>query len=334
MELKYGFVFLIGIVVLVLLFFLQFKGKDKYKGGKKVVGLSYMEEDPYYKKKVLQYKILSYVLLLSFVVGILASFWLLARPYKVVVNEKENYNRDIILCIDVSTSVDELNLKLVEELKNTVKNLRGERFGIVIFNASAVMLSPLTDDYEFTIDVLDQLKKSLETYNGDKVPDDYFYRVDYIMSGTTLGAEERGSSLIGDGLATSVYDFPNLEEERTRIVILSTDNELEGTPIVTLEEAVSICKENNVVVYGIGTKEMSDIEMEEMKTAVEKTGGRFFLEEESGTMHEIVSEIEKAGKNLIKGSKEMKMVEQVEVPVVFLITSVFFVILVTKITKG
>lgn len=324
----------IGILVLGILFALRFKGKNSYKGGKKVAGISYIEEEPYFKKKVLQYKTLSYIYVATLIIALLTSFWLLARPYKTVITEKENYNRDIILCIDVSTSVDNLNMQLVEELKDTVKNLKGERFGIVIFNASAVMLSPLTDDYAYTIDILDQIGKSLETNSsGNSSTGNYFYESNYLLKGTLVGAEERGSSLIGDGLATTVYDFPDLEEERTRIVILSTDNELEGTPIVTLDEAASICKENNVVVYGVGTKEMGDDERTGMEDAVEKTGGSFFMEEESGTVHEIVSRIEKAEKSLIKGKKQIRQVEMIEVPVEILIVSVFLMILIAKITK-
>ena len=334
MELKNQFMIGIGILVLCILFAFRFKGKNSYKGGKKVAGISYIEEEPYFKKKVLQYKALSYILVGTLIIALLTSFWLLARPYKTVVTEKENYNRDIILCIDVSASVDNLNMQLVEELKDTVKNLKGERFGIVIFNASAVMLSPLTDDYAYTIDILDQIGKSLETNNsGNSSTGNYLYESNYLLEGTLIGAEERGSSLIGDGLATSVYDFPDLEEERTRIVILSTDNELEGTPIVTLDEAASICKENNVVVYGVGTKEMGDDERAGMEDAVEKTGGSFFMEEESGTVHEIVSRIEKAEKSLIKGKKQIRQVEMVEVPVVILIVSVFLMILIAKIIK-
>lgn len=334
MELKNQFMIGIGILVLVILFVFRFKGKNNYKGGKKVIGLSYIENEPYFKKKVRQYKVLTCILTGTFLIAILTSFLLLARPCKTVATEKENYNRDIILCIDVSTSVDMLNMQLVEELKDTVKKLKGERFGIVIFNASAVMLSPLTDDYVYIIDLLDQIGKSLKTNSsGNTSSEKCYYEYNYLLEGTLVGAEERGSSLIGDGLATTVYDFPDLKEKRTRIVILSTDNELEGTPIVTLDEAASICRENNVVVYGVGTKEMGDDEKSEMKDAMEKTGGKFFMEEESGTVHEIVNRIEKSGKNLIKGKKQIQKVEIIGVPVVILTISVFLMILIRKIIR-
>lgn len=183
----------------------------------------------------------------------------MARPYKKVVVQKESYNRDIILCLDISTSVDDLNLELVKNLKEMVNHLKGERFEIVIFNSFAVLLSPLTGDYEYIIDVLDQLESCLEGHNlgNSKLSDNWLYQSSYLMDGTLVGNEERGSSLIGDGLASTVYNFPNLEEKRSRSIIFSTDNDLEGTPLVTLSQAAEICKENNVTVYGIGTANMA-----------------------------------------------------------------------------
>ena len=329
----------VGIVILLLVIFLGKKSYKEYKDGKKFVGMSYIEDEPYFKKKVRTYGILCKLLVGFTIIAIGVSFLLLARPYKKQVVDKEKYNRDIILCLDISYSVDELNLELVDNLKETVNSLKGERFGIMIFNCSAVMLSPLTDDYEYIINTLDELKKSIayrldEGEAADMLDNEnWFYLNSYIEEGTLGGNEDRGSSLIGDGLATSVYNFPNLEEERTRIVILSTDNDLQGTPLVTLSQAADLCIKNNVVVYGIGTNEMLKEDIEEMEAAVLKTGGSFYLQEKSGTVDQIVQEIEKKGKNLVKGKKEIREVELVEIPAIVLFGSIFLMLLFMKITK-
>lgn len=340
MELKNHFVLYIGILIFVLLFslfFIKFNKKENYKGGKKVANTLYTRDEPYFKRKMLTYRILSVLMTAACVMGIAVSFIMLARPYKTKAVNREKYSRDIILCIDVSTSVDYLNKNLVEELKETVNNLKGERFGIVIFNASPVLLSPLTDDYEFIIEQLDLIEQSLDMrirFNeGGYLPDNWFYLDTYISGGTLVGAEERGSSLIGDGLAASVYDFSDLEEERTRIVIFSTDNDIQGTPLVTLEEAADICKENNVTVFGIGTKEMTEANKQSMQDAVLYTGGAFYLEEESGTFAQIVSEIEEKSKSLIKGNTEIQEIELVEIPFILLLFSVMAMIVLTKIIK-
>lgn len=53
------------------------------------------------------------------------------------------------------------------------------------------------------------------------------------------------------------------------MVIFSTDNDIQGTPVATLDEAADICVSNNVTVYGVGTKEMTPENKESMKNAVE-----------------------------------------------------------------
>ena len=237
---------------------------------------------------------------------VVSTFLLMSKPYTSKRVQDEKYCRDIILCIDISTSVDYLNENLLDKLKKTVDELKGERFGIVIFNTSPVLLTPLTDDYEYVKDQLDLIAQCLKSRNEVNLDDafssgyDWIYYQAYISSGTLIGNEQRGSSLIGDGLAAAAIDFSDADKERTKVVIFSTDNDIQGTPVATLDEAADICVSNNVTVYGVGTKEMTPENKKSMKNAVEKTGGKFYLEEESGSFGEIVSSIEKLSKNLVK----------------------------------
>ncbi len=44
--------------------------------------------------------------------------------------------------------------------------------------------------------------------------------------------------MIGDGLAAAgAIDFSDADKERTKVVIFSTDNDIQGTPVATLDEA-------------------------------------------------------------------------------------------------
>lgn len=260
----------------------------------------------YARKRKILYKTGLTATLICCVLVVVSAFLLMAKPYTSRRMQDEKYCRDIILCIDISTSVDYLNENLLDKLKKTVDELQGERFGIVIFNTSPVLLTPLTDDYEYVKDQLDLIAQCLKSRNEVNLDDafssgyDWIYYQAYISSGTLIGNEQRGSSLIGDGLAAAAIDFSDADKERTKVVIFSTDNDIQGTPVATLDEATDICVSNNVTVYGVGTKEMTPENKESMKNAVEKTGGKFYLEEESGSFGEIVSSIEKLSKNLVK----------------------------------
>ena len=309
MAIKYHIVLYAGLAIalfMLVFVFVKYKKTKKYAGGKKIAGHICQEDDAYFRKRKILYKTGLTATLICCVLVVVSAFLLMAKPYTSRRMQDEKYCRDIILCIDISTSVDYLNENLLDKLKKTVDELQGERFGIVIFNTSPVLLTPLTDDYEYVKDQLDLIAQCLKSRNEVNLDDafssgyDWIYYQAYISSGTLIGNEQRGSSLIGDGLAAAAIDFSDADKERTKVVIFSTDNDIQGTPVATLDEAADICVSNNVTVYGVGTKEMTPENKESMKNAVEKTGGKFYLEEESGSFGEIVSSIEKLSKNLVK----------------------------------
>lgn len=309
MAIKYHIVLYAGLAIalfMLVFVFVKYKKTKKYAGGKKIAGLICQEDEAYFRKRKILYKTGLTATLICCVLVVVSAFLLMAKPYTSRRMQDEKYCRDIILCIDISTSVDYLNENLLDKLKKTVDELQGERFGIVIFNTSPVLLTPLTDDYEYVKDQLDLIAQCLKSRNEVNLDDafssgyDWIYYQAYISSGTLIGNEQRGSSLIGDDLAAAAIDFSDADKERTKVVIFSTDNDIQGTPVATLDEAADICVSNNVTVYGVGTKEMTPENKESMKNAVEKTGGKFYLEEESGSFGEIVSSIEKLSKNLVK----------------------------------
>lgn len=309
MAIKYHIVLYAGLAIalfMLVFVFVKYKKTKEYAGGKKIAGLICQGDEAYFRKRKILYKTGLTATLICCVLVVVSAFLLMAKPYTSRRMQDEKYCRDIILCIDISTSVDYLNENLLDKLKKTVDELQGERFGIVIFNTSPVLLTPLTDDYEYVKDQLDLIAQCLKSRNEVNLDDafssgyDWIYYQAYISSGTLIGNEQRGSSLIGDGLAAAAIDFSDADKERTKVVIFSTDNDIQGTPVATLDEATDICVSNNVTVYGVGTKEMTPENKESMKNAVEKTGGKFYLEEESGSFGEIVSSIEKLSKNLVK----------------------------------
>ena len=341
MELIYPFVLYIGIIAVFILCVIKLKKKAIYKDGTKIANTKYAKSVPYYDELMKKYKILSFSIKAICIVCICASLVLLSRPAKIETTSTSKYNRDIMLCLDTSTSVDNLNLQLISNYKDIVENLKGERFGISIFNTSSVLLVPLTDDYEYVLETLDMLEKCIE--NSINITENYemgiydtsdesmFYEA-YLRNGTGVG---EGSSLIGDGLASCVFDFPDIEEdkERTRIIIFSTDNDLNGTPTVSLTEAAEISKENNVTVFGIAPKEISDDKSTEMKNAMELTGGEYYEEASSGTVDSIVDNIEQEGKALIEVKEETRKIDRPMIPFIILLISIFILFLLDKKVK-
>ena len=110
-----------------------------------------------------------------------------ARPVQRVTLVDQKDNRDIVLCLDVSGSMIDVDAEVVSTFLRLAEGFRGERISMVIFNSSAVPVFPLTDDYDFVSDQLRRAQRSLTIVDGK----------DPFFAGTLNGA---GSSLIGDGL--------------------------------------------------------------------------------------------------------------------------------------
>lgn len=296
MELIFPWFLYVGIVVLVILCILKFINRIKYKRGKRVANTGFVEETSLFKQLYLKYKILSNAAIICLLIAIATGFVLMSRPAKAEEISTDIRNRDIFICMDISDSVDELNVEMCDKLKEVVEELDGERFGITIFNAKSVLLVPLTTDYEYVMETLDKLKASFEKnilmsspdyeYSMDDFTDDVY---NYKYEGTLSYA---GSSLIGDGLASCLYSFPDLgtNSERSRLIIFTTDNELNGTPYVTLEEAAKLCKKNDVKVFAVSPDNIVDEDT--FKSSIEDTGGEYYRFTSSNVFDDLINDIE------------------------------------------
>lgn len=321
----------IGIGLFLLFFFsyvLKKKKLDRTCDGRRFGNLALLYENPIYKRKKIIYYILTWIGVIGMSVSLIAVGVLMARPFSTETVKEEQYSRDIIICLDASSSVDEVNVGLCSELKESVTKLRGERVGIIIFNTSAVMIAPLTDDYDYILEQLDTIEKALRIRikldKTGKINSDDYKLLEFIQGGTLVGNSERGSSLIGDGLASCVANFSNDDSKRARVVIFATDNDPYGESYFELPDAARYCADHNITVYGVGTGDMSGTRINEMKDAVERTGGKFYQQRVSGTFEEIVHEIEKLSADKIEGRSYVK---ETDVPQKAFIVMVFGIIM-------
>lgn len=202
-----------------------------------------------------------------------------ARPQTRSVISQEQDNRDIVLCLDVSGSMIDVDAQVVERFRQLAEGFKGERISLVIFNSSAVPVFPLTDDYHFIGDELKQADQALQTLD----PEDPFF------AGTLNGD---GSSLIGDGLATCLHGFDHPELPRARSVILATDNEAAGKSLFTLPEAGQLASTDNIQVYGVNpTDSPASSAAREMKQVVEQTGGVYYALNDVGAVSQILDAV-------------------------------------------
>jgi hypothetical protein len=350
MELKNPLFLMVGIPVVIaaVVVFHLIKMKMQYSGGVKAANTRFVKELPEYKKLKRFRNILGYATEAALIVSMIASLTLLARPYKTETTGSGVKKRDIFLCMDVSYSIYNLNAELVDRLQKVVSGMKGDRFGIAIYNTSTVLYVPMTDDYDFVVKKLEDIKEyfSLQKRYMDKfgkyhytseIPDEDMdeYKqlrteLDYYDAGTLVDNMTKGSSLIGEGLASCMYDFPRLEKQnRTRVIIMSTDNAQEerSKPLVELQEAAELCKKHDITVFGIfPNKSQFDQDMsmdyetdkEDMRECVELTGGSFYEESDSLSVDDIITDIQRKEAMEVDEITTTREVDQPKVPLTVL----------------
>jgi hypothetical protein len=209
------------------------------------------------------------------VVGIAAAL-LAMRPLSEQVRERAALNRDVMLCLDVSGSMKELDESILRQFIDIAAGLPGDRIGLTIWNGAAITVFPLTDDTDYVAATLefavDQLNRGARSF--------------------VLGTEEGGSSLIGDGLASCVLRFDRLDERRARSVVFATDNALAGDPIVSLQRAAVMARARDIRVYSVAPANyITPTDAAELEAAVSFTGGAYLTTEDEKVVEDVISAI-------------------------------------------
>lgn len=328
MELMNAWVIVAGIlafgILVALVLFLKKRQKDEFASGIKAANTGRIKNSKVYLDLMRTYRIIACCMAASLFAGVVSALFLVARPYKNSDVYTGIKKRDIILCLDVSYSLYDLNSEIIDYYKGVVRGLSGDRIGVSIFNTSTVTYVPLTDDYDYVAEKLDELLVYFELQKElyEEIYDHYDYveempaeveqryydlkdELAYYDAGTLYNNNLRGSSLIGEGLGTALYSFPYLgDSERTRVIIMSTDNQLNNLEkeVMNLKEAAEACRKNKVTVFGIFPDEDNFYQPEfysyatcknEFASAVEKTGGLLYVRTPDLPVSAIVQNIQK-----------------------------------------
>lgn len=282
MEMRWPALLVVGLLLTLAVSLLAWRESGRrrdYAGGTRAANTGFAKSLPEYRARKRLMLIASYAVDGCLVAALASASFAMGRPSATTVETTSKSQHDVMLCIDVSYSLYEQNERLIASFKDLAKDLRGDRVGIMLFNCSSYLYVPMTDDYDYLDQRLDELHDYLmmqrivirESGYEKNVPPitsgPYASRyaelegnpslhVDDMnaIEGQVLRQNYRGSSIIGEGLASALYAFPHLkDQERDRVIILSTDNDDSALvkPDVTFREACALCKENKVHLYGV-----------------------------------------------------------------------------------
>ncbi|AZS38803.1 hypothetical protein CVS54_00100 [Microbacterium oxydans] len=243
-----------------------------------------------------------------------------ARPMSAQTVQPVNTSRDIMLCLDVSGSMTEVDVEVLNVFDELLDSFEGERIGLTIFNSSPVQIFPLTDDYDFVREHLASMTESFDFV--DQVPEHWI--------GTLNG---NGASLIGDGLAACAMGFDHPDDERSRSVIFATDNEVNGASIVTLEEAAAYAASKDVRVFALNPVQGKDADVSaELSAAAEATGGAAFGLRDTTTVSDIVDQVQEQEATELRGEAQVVWTDTPNLWIVVLCLSVLgFVVVLWRV---
>jgi Ca-activated chloride channel homolog len=223
---------------------------------------------------------------------------LAGRPVSYTPTTQDMGRRDIVLCLDVSGSMTQYDRQIVTTFQSMVQSFHGERIALSVFNATSRTVFPLTDDYDMVLEELDTVGKGLDVDLSSIVYVEDLEKVlsqeqlDALMDvwAGTLGVD--GASLIGDGLASCALLFDPDDAQRSRSIILATDNDLAGVPIYSLDEAVDLVQNRGSSLYGLYPDDMRGTYQDhDFASAIRAGGGEVWYAEDPAAVQGIVGEV-------------------------------------------
>ena len=223
----------------------------------------------------------------------------LARPGKGVnYTEIENYGVDIVVALDLSPSMQGMDLqpnRLVaakEIISRFIANRENDRIGLVIFAGEAYLQAPLTSDKEI---------------------------IREIVSETDFDSVETDGTAIGEAIVMSAARLKDSKAE-SRVILLLTDG-VNNRGVVDPSTAALAAKELGIKIYSVGigkdgrvayptgnaifSKRYIQNEFDEklLKNITETTGGKYYRAADKDSFERSISDINMLEKSRYKVKK-------------------------------
>lgn len=213
----------------------------------------------------------------------------LARPQRGLANAAAAGNGiDVVLAFDVSASMtlpyarNQTRLDAAKDvLSRFVETRRNDRVGLVVFQATALTLSPLTTDYNAVAE---------DVRNADRV---------HLADGTAIGLAIAGS-----------VDLLRGSSAASRIVILLTDGENNQTQIEPLA-AARIAETLGVRVYTVGVgggsgmpgPALFTVDEQALREISRVTGGTYNRAEDPAALQRTYEDVDRLEKSRLPGNR-------------------------------
>lgn len=357
MEIGYPIIIVLAIVAFIVITFITKSKKDTFKKGSKIANTKYVKESSYYKNRLAMYKLLSMVVIILISIIVITSSILSSRIIETKNEENTIYNRDIMICMDVSTSLQDYQIDMLKNLKVLVNELKEDRFGLNGFIITTKKLVPLTTDYKYVLSKLDEMQSAIVDFDGK---DKYDYTGKTYFEDTLQNSVlySRGTALIPEGLLSCGLAFSDEQIDRTRLIIFVTDNDLPpacpsgsyppgdltdtnkmcSNPLVSLVDVAKYLKKHNIRLYSIGASMNTPIfggaqeNIKELKDVSALANGKYY-DADNSSIKEIIRDIDQLTKSELKSDNTTYKNDRPTVPFILLLISLLLLLVISKWVK-
>ena len=279
------------------------------RSGKKgwVANTGYLRGLPKYQALVRRTRASLAIAFVCFLIAVIATSVSAGAPVDRYVKHDKSASRDIVLCLDSSGSMLPYDSKIGGAFRQIISHFEGERISLQLWDAYSMTMFPLTDDYDMATDVLQDMSVTIDTG---------LIQVGGKLSGTrelfeylepVLDENQEVSSLVGDGLASCIMGFDHNDKQRSRTILLATDNEVYGEGVYDLSEAIEFAKKQGVTVTALypGSDTNLGYQAQQLRDEVRKTGGDFYDASSPSAVDSVVRQIEAEQKEELDSAGKM-----------------------------
>ena len=279
------------------------------RSGKKgwVANTGYLRGLPKYQALVRRTRASLAMAFVCFLIAVIATSVSAGAPVDRYVKHDKSASRDIVLCLDSSGSMLPYDSKIGGAFRQIISHFEGERISLQLWDAYSMTMFPLTDDYDMATDVLQDMSDTIDTgliqvggkISGTRELFEYLEPV--------LDENQEVSSLVGDGLASCIMGFDHNDKQRSRTILLATDNEVYGSGVYDLSEAIEFAKKQGVTVTALypGSDTNLGYEAQQLRDEVRKTGGDFYDASSPSAVDSVVRQIEAEQKEELDSAGKM-----------------------------
>ena len=279
------------------------------RSGKKgwVANTGYLRGLPKYQALVRRTRASLAIAFVCFLIAVIATSVSAGAPVDRYVKHDKSASRDIVLCLDSSGSMLPYDSKIGGAFRQIISHFEGERISLQLWDAYSMTMFPLTDDYDMATDVLQDMSDTIDTgliqvggkISGTRELFEYLEPV--------LDEKQEVSSLVGDGLASCIMGFDHNDKQRSRTILLATDNEVYGDGVYDLSEAIEFAKKQGVTVTALypGSDTNLGYQAQQLRDEVRKTGGDFYDASSPSAVDSVVRQIEAEQKEELDSAGKM-----------------------------